>query len=110
MSSRVAQVVEDKGSRSYEILTPISRLWLFGQCGNVRPREKVSDGRKRCGGIPRGCVEVGRDHGGLEPRKPKREEEMGTSDRIRKTRENKWLPTGFAPARAPGINSLEREQ
>ena len=29
----------------------------------------------RCRGIPRGCVEVGRDHGGLKPRKPKSEEE-----------------------------------
>ena len=29
----------------------------------------------RCRGIPRGCVEVGRDHGGLEPRKPESEED-----------------------------------
>ena len=38
---------------------------------NVRARRAGP----RCRGIPRGCVEVGRDHGGLEPRKPKGEEE-----------------------------------
>ena len=31
--------------------------------------------QERCRGIPRGCVEVGRDHGVLEPRKPKSEQE-----------------------------------
>ena len=45
-------------------------------------------------GIPRGCVEVGQDHGGLEPRKPR--SEVG---RFLAARNSEWERTGESRAR-----------
>ena len=49
----------------------------------------------RCRGIPRGCVEVGQDHGGLEPRNLKSEEEG-----FLETRSSEWERTGESRAEA----------
>ena len=50
-----------KEVRSYGIPTLNQRLRLFGQCGNVRPREKEGDGGKRDRTTRKKRGEFGRD-------------------------------------------------
>ena len=59
-------------------------------CQIARERE-----RERCRGIPRGCVEVGQDHGGLEQRNLKSEEGGFLA-----TRSSEWERLGESRAEA----------
>ena len=71
-------IIDLPSSKGFDsILTVVDRFTKMAHfllCTKTINSQETTDLVMRCRGYPRGCVEVGQDHGVLEPRNQERQE------------------------------------